>query len=65
MQTKEKPPVLCDGFSVEAELSIHALDKRLHIKNLTVGYRDRPAGSVSKLAGSSSLRSFAAGGKGS
>jgi len=42
-------PVLCNGFSVEAELSIHALDKRLHIKNLTAGYRDRPAGSVSKL----------------
>ena len=42
-------PVLSKGFEIETEMSIHALDKNLLIRNLPVSYRDRPEGSVSKL----------------
>ncbi|MBP5209655.1 MAG: glycosyltransferase [Clostridia bacterium] len=42
-------PILSDGFEVETEMTIHALDKRLHLKEIPIRYRDRPAGSVSKL----------------
>ncbi len=42
-------PVLSKGFEIETEMSIHALDKNMHIKNLVIEYRDRPDGSESKL----------------
>lgn len=42
-------PVLSQGFQIETEMSIHAADKNLDVQNLVVAYRDRPAGSVSKL----------------
>lgn len=42
-------PVLSGGFEIETEMTIHALDKRLPIDEMPVGYRDRPEGSVSKL----------------
>lgn len=42
-------PVLSEGFQIETELSIHAVDHRWRIKNVPVEYRDRPAGSESKL----------------
>ena len=42
-------PVLSDGFEIETEMTIHAVDKRMAIENVIVDYRDRPAGSVSKL----------------
>lgn len=42
-------PVLSQGFEIETEMTIHALDKNLHIKSVAVKYRDRPTGSVSKL----------------
>jgi len=42
-------PVLSKGFEIETEMSIHAMDKNMPVENLVVGYRDRPAGSVSKL----------------
>lgn len=42
-------PVLSEGFQIETELSIHAVDHRWRIKDVPVKYRDRPAGSVSKL----------------
>lgn len=42
-------PVLSNGFEVETEMTIHALDKNLKLANLPITYRDRPAGSVSKL----------------
>lgn len=42
-------PVLSDGFQIETELSIHAVDHRCRILNVPVDYRDRPEGSVSKL----------------
>ncbi len=42
-------PVLSRGFEVETEMSIHAVDKNLAIANVVIDYRDRPAGSKSKL----------------
>ena len=42
-------PVLSKGFEIETEMSIHAVEKNMRIENIVVEYRDRPAGSVSKL----------------
>ena len=42
-------PVLSKGFEIETEMSIHALDKNFRLVNIPVDYRDRPAGSQSKL----------------
>lgn len=42
-------PVLSKGFEIETEMTIHALDQNLALWNVPVTYRDRPAGSVSKL----------------
>lgn len=42
-------PVLSKGFEIETEMTIHALDKNFLLKSLPVNYRDRPAGSESKL----------------
>ena len=42
-------PVLSRGFEIETEMSIHALDKNFALVNIPVDYRDRPAGSQSKL----------------
>jgi len=42
-------PILVDGFQIETDMSLHALDKRFRILEIPVEYRDRPAGSVSKL----------------
>lgn len=45
----ETLPVLSSGFQIETELSIHAADKGWRIAQVSVDYRDRPEGSVSKL----------------
>ena len=42
-------PILSEGFEIETEMTIHALDKNLLLMQVPVSYRDRPAGSVSKL----------------
>ena len=42
-------PVLSRGFEIETEMSIHAVDKNMSIKNVVIEYRDRPEGSTSKL----------------
>lgn len=42
-------PVLSRGFEIETEMTIHAVDKNVLIREIPVTYRDRPAGSVSKL----------------
>ncbi|MEF2671134.1 glycosyltransferase family 2 protein [Adlercreutzia sp.] len=42
-------PVLSEGFQIETELSIHAVDRRWRILDVPIIYRDRPEGSVSKL----------------
>ena len=43
-------PVLSEGFQIETELSIHAVDKRFRIVDVPIDYRDRPEGSYSKLS---------------
>lgn len=42
-------PVLSEGFQIETELSIHAVDRRWRILDVPIVYRDRPEGSESKL----------------
>ena len=42
-------PVLSRGFEIETEMTIHAVNNNMAIDNVVVEYRDRPAGSVSKL----------------
>lgn len=42
-------PVLSKGFEIETEMTIHALDKRFLIHEIPISYKDRPAGSKSKL----------------
>lgn len=42
-------PILSQGFEIETEMTIHALDKNLMLKSIPVQYRDRPQGSESKL----------------
>lgn len=43
-------PVISKGFEIETEMTIHALDKNFLLKEIPVEYRDRPAGSISKLS---------------
>lgn len=42
-------PVLSQGFEIETEMTIHAVDKNMYIDNVIIDYRDRPNGSESKL----------------
>ncbi len=42
-------PVLSQGFEIETEMTIHALDNNFLIRSIPVNYKDRPAGSHSKL----------------
>jgi glycosyltransferase involved in cell wall biosynthesis len=42
-------PVLSDGFEIETELSVHALELALPVGEIETPYYARPAGSVSKL----------------
>lgn len=43
-------PVLSCGFEIETEMTIHALDKNMNIKEIPINYKDRPEGSFSKLS---------------
>ena len=43
-------PVMSQGFEIETELSIHAVDKAWRIAEVPIDYRDRPEGSESKLS---------------
>lgn len=42
-------PILVEGFELETDMTLHALDKRFNIKEVSIAYKDRPAGSYSKL----------------
>lgn len=42
-------PVLSRGFEVETEMTVHSLNNNLRLYEIPVQYRDRPAGSFSKL----------------
>lgn len=45
----ESLPVTSDGFQIETEFTIHAVDKRFRLVEIPIDYRDRPEGSNSKL----------------
>src|ERR1700733_2051860 len=42
-------PALSGGFEIETELTVHALELELPVGEIPVAYRERPAGSISKL----------------
>lgn len=42
-------PIKSEGFEIETEMTLHALDKRFRILEIPIQYRDRPPGSESKL----------------
>ena len=42
-------PALSAGFEIETELTVHALELRMQVEEVETPYKDRPAGSVSKL----------------
>ncbi len=42
-------PILIEGFQLETDVTLHALDKRFRIVEIPVAYKDRPPGSHSKL----------------
>jgi len=42
-------PISSQGFEVETEMTLHALDKKFRITEIPINYRDRPLGSYSKL----------------
>lgn len=42
-------PVLVEGFEIETDMTLHALDKRFRVMEVPIHYQDRPAGSFSKL----------------
>lgn len=42
-------PILVEGFELETDMTLHALDKRFAIIEIPISYKDRPQGSISKL----------------
>ncbi|MCR4590397.1 MAG: glycosyltransferase family 2 protein [Lachnospiraceae bacterium] len=42
-------PVLSEGFEIETEMTIFAVNNNMQVENVVIGYRDRKEGSVSKL----------------
>ncbi len=42
-------PALASGFETETEFTVHALELRMPLAEVSIAYKDRPAGSVSKL----------------
>jgi glycosyltransferase involved in cell wall biosynthesis len=43
-------PILVEGFQTETDMTLHALYHRFRIAEVPIEYRDRPAGSFSKLS---------------
>ena len=43
-------PALSDGFEIETELTVHALELRMPVREITTAYKERPEGSESKLS---------------
>lgn len=42
-------PIMSDGFEIETEMTVFALERHFRIVEIPITYRDRPSGSVSKL----------------
>src|SRR4029079_4043103 len=43
-------PQATTGFEIETELTVHALELQIPMAEVEVAFKDRPAGSVSKLS---------------
>ena len=43
-------PALAQGFEIETELTVHALELRMPVREVPTAYKERPEGSVSKLS---------------
>jgi hypothetical protein len=43
-------PLIVEGFEIETDLTLFALDKRFRILEIPIRYKDRPEGSFSKLS---------------
>ena len=43
-------PALAQGFEIETELTVHALELRMPVREVTTAYKERPQGSESKLS---------------
>lgn len=46
----ESYAILVEGFQIETDVTLHALHRRFRIVEVPIEYRDRPAGSFSKLS---------------
>jgi glycosyltransferase involved in cell wall biosynthesis len=42
-------PIMCEGFEIETEMTLHCLDKRFNLIEIPIVYKDRIEGSFSKL----------------
>lgn len=42
-------PILIEGFELETDITLHALDNRFPVVEVPIDYKDRPEGSFSKL----------------
>ncbi len=42
-------PIMCEGFEIETEMTLHCLDKKFNIIEIPITYKDRMEGSFSKL----------------
>lgn len=42
-------PIMCEGFEIETEMTLHCLDKKFNIIEIPCTYKDRIEGSFSKL----------------
>lgn len=42
-------PALSKGFEIETEMTIHAIDKNMKIKEIPISFKERKLGSISKL----------------
>ena len=43
-------PITVEGFEIETDMTLHALDKHFRILEIPIEYKDRPEGSFSKLS---------------
>lgn len=43
-------PLLSEGFEIETELTLQALERNFQIKEIPISYRERPSGSESKIS---------------
>src|SRR3546814_5295742 len=49
-------PALAQGFEIETELTVHALELRMPVREVMTAYKERPQGSLSKLRDRKSTR---------